>query len=357
MKKIFNSRKTGKIILSALTVLSLSLAGNPTVLACTTFIAGRAVTADGSRIIGRNDDSEDLDVVKIVRRPAFNKKAPWTFTSTETNFTAQLPAHGYSYLALPSAGLKPGYGTWDEAVLNDHQVCLTATESIYANPAALVADPYVKNGIDESVLPTIVIPYVSTALAGVEFLGSLLAQYGSTEGNAVVFADAKETWYMEIYTGHQWAAIRFPEDRYAVIANDSLLGNLDVTDTANVRTSPNLVKLAREHHFLQENNGHIHMAHTYGAPHRDYSQLRIWLPKENFLLHRLVIIMWTPPIRCSKNRTTKSAWRRPWIYSAIGTKTRRIMPIRTRTIELSVSTGPQRRIFSGCGMINPKPCG
>ena len=276
MKKIFSSRKTGKIILSTLTIFTLSLVSAVTVLACTTFIAGRAVTTDGSRIFGRSNDSDGLDVIKIVRRPAFNKQGPWTFTSAETNFTAQLPARGYSYLALPSAGLKPGYGTWDEAVLNDHQVCLTATESIYANPAALVADPYVKNGIDESVLPTIVIPYVSTALAGVEFLGSLLAQYGSTEGNAVVFADAKETWYMEIYTGHQWAAIRFPEDRYAVIANDSLLGNLDVTDTANVRTSPNLVKLAREHHFLQENNGQIHMAHTYGAPHRDYSQLRIW---------------------------------------------------------------------------------
>ena len=133
MKKNFSSRKTGKIILSALTVLSLSLAVNPTVLACTTFIAGRAVTTDGSRIFGRSNDSDGLDVIKIVRRPAFNKQGPWTFTSTETNFTAQLPARGYGYLALPSAGLKPGYGTWDEAVLNDHQVCLTATESIYAN--------------------------------------------------------------------------------------------------------------------------------------------------------------------------------------------------------------------------------
>ena len=276
MKKISSSRRIGKIILSALTVLSLSLAGNPTVLACTTFIAGRAVTTDGSRIFGRSNDSDGLDVIKIVRRPAFNKQGPWTFTSTETNFTAQLPARGYGYLALPSAGLKPGYGTWDEAVLNDHQVCLTATESIYANSKALAADPYVKNGIDESILPTIVIPYVSTALEGVEFLGDLVAHHGSAEGNALVFADAKETWYMEIYTGHQWAAIRFPEDRYAVIANDGMLDNIDVKDTANVRISPNLVKLAREHHFLKENNGQIHVAHTYGAPRRDYSQLRIW---------------------------------------------------------------------------------
>jgi hypothetical protein len=58
MKKIFSSRKTGKIILSTLTVLSLSLADAVTVLACTTFIAGRAVTTDGSRIIGRTDDSD-----------------------------------------------------------------------------------------------------------------------------------------------------------------------------------------------------------------------------------------------------------------------------------------------------------
>ena len=44
----------------------------------------------------------------------------------------------------------------------------------------------------------------------------------------MVFADDKEMWYMERYTGHQWAAIRFPEDRYAVVANDGMLSTVQV---------------------------------------------------------------------------------------------------------------------------------
>ena len=55
------------------------------------------------------------------------------------------------------------------------------------------------------------------AREGVERLGALVEQHGISEESAVVFADDNETWYMEIYSGHQWAAIRFPDDSYAVI--------------------------------------------------------------------------------------------------------------------------------------------
>lgn len=270
------SSRTGKALMSALVLLTLTLTGFTTTQACTTFIAGRQVTTDGSRIFGRTADSTDLDVTRIVRKPAVNRPAPWTYTTAETKCSVQLPAKGVSYLALPSVVSRPDYGTWDEGAINEHHVCMSATESIYANEKALAADPYVKNGIDESILPTIVLPYVKTAQEGVEYLGRMIDRYGSREGNALVFADDKDTWYMEIYTGHQWAALRFPEDKYAVIANDSMLGTLDVKDTVNVRTSRNLVRLAQEHNFLQRENGLIHLAHTYGAKHRDYSQLRVW---------------------------------------------------------------------------------
>jgi len=45
---------------------------------------------------------------------------------------------------------------------------------------------------------------------------------------------------------------------------------------------PDLVKLAKEHGFLKEEAGKIHIAHTYGAAHRDYSQLRVWAGPQKF---------------------------------------------------------------------------
>ena len=279
MKRLSVLKRSGygsRKILGFLAFLTLTTVCLNTTEACTTFIAGHKVTADGSRIVGRTDDSEDLDVTVIKRIPAVKHSGAWTFTNTKTKFKGEMPASGCSYLAVPSANVAPGEGTWDEAAINEYHVCLTATESIYANQKALAADAYVQNGIDESIIPTIVMPYVKNAQEGVERLGSLIDKYGSMEGNALVFADDKDTWYMEIYTGHQWAAIRFPDDKYAVITNDSMLGNVDVNDQANVKVSKNLVKLAKEHNFLKEDNGQIHLAHTYGGPHRDYSQLRVW---------------------------------------------------------------------------------
>lgn len=276
MKQHKLKKRFPKALLSPFVLLVLTASGLSVTQACTTFIAGRNVTTDGSRIVGRTEDSHDLDVKTITTIPAVTRVKAETYVDGDNQLTVPLPAKGCRYMAVPASKPETGKPAWEEAVINEHHVALTATESIYANKAALEADPYVKNGLEEGSIPTLVIPYVSTAREGVERLGELMDTYGSAEGNAVVFADEQETWYMEMYTGHQWAAIRFPDDKYAVIANDAILDTIDVNDKANVLVSKDLVKLAREHHFLQEENGKIHVAHTYGAPHRDYSQLRLW---------------------------------------------------------------------------------
>ena len=106
--------------------------------------------------------------------------------------------------------------------------------------------------------------------------GNIVSEYGSAEGNGVVIADEKEAWYIEIYSGHHWLAVKVPDDKAAVIANDALIGCVDITDTENVLASPDFWQLAEENDFLVTVNGKPHAALTYGAPHRDYSQIRVW---------------------------------------------------------------------------------
>ena len=97
------------------------------------------------------------------------------------------------------------------------------------------------------------------------------------ECNTIMISDPNEAWYMEIVSGHQYAAIKLPEDQVAAIPNMMLLGTVDVTDTENVIASEGLVSLAEENGFLKTEDGMIHVTQTYGAENPGKGQLtRLW---------------------------------------------------------------------------------
>lgn len=49
-----------------------------------------------------------------------------------------------------------------------------------------------------------------------ETLLGLIDTYGSSEVNIALIADQSETWYVEMYNGHQYAAVKLPSDRVMV---------------------------------------------------------------------------------------------------------------------------------------------
>ena len=232
--------------------------------ACTTVIVGREVSADGSFIVGRTDDTHTIGKVQIVSVPAKTSETPEVFTDVHNGFTMSLPLTACQYVMTPRAE-SANTGIWAESALNEYGVAISATETIVAKPEALKADPYVANGIAESNLPTLVIPYVKTAQEGIRRLGELVEKYGSAESNGVVIADSAEAWYMEIYTGHEWLAVKLPQDKVAVIPNAAVLGCEDVNNKDAVLASATLWELAKNNGFLVEENSKPHAAKTYGA--------------------------------------------------------------------------------------------
>lgn len=268
-----------KILVALLLVLLLAI---PSVAgACTTIIVGRNASADGSLIYGRTADGEEFQTTQLVTVPAQTLPAPYHYVSVGNGFTIDLPAESCQYTMTPAAPAM-AMGVWAESALNQHGVSMSATESIYGGADVLKYDPYVPNGIAEESIPTVIIPYVKTAREGIERLGRIVTELGSAEGNGVVIADKTEAWYIEIYSGHHWLAVRVPDDKAAVIANDALIGCVDVADTQNVIASPDFWQLAEEQGFLQTLNGKPHAALTYGEPHRDYSQIRVWAGQRYF---------------------------------------------------------------------------
>ncbi len=249
--------------------------------ACTTIIVGRGASDDGSLIFGRTDDGEEFQTIQIVTVPAQTLSEPYEYVSVCNGFAMQLPPESCQYVMTPLAPAMNA-GIWAESALNEYGVSITATESIYGGEDVLQYDPYVENGIAEDSIPTVVIPYVQTAREGIERLGSIVTQYGSAEGNGVVIADETEAWYIEIYSGHHWLAVKVPDDKAAVIGNDALIGCVDVTDADTVIASPDFWRLAEEKGFLVNMDGQPHAALTYGEPHRDYSQIRVWAGQRYF---------------------------------------------------------------------------
>ena len=244
------------------------------VSACTGFIIGKDLTTDGSTLYGRTEDLEPNHNKNFVVRERKYNKAGDKFVDETNGFSFDLPAVSYKYTAVPD--VTPEQGVFDEAGFNEEGVSISATVSASANDDIQKVDPYVKDGIAESALTSVVLPHVKTAKEGVELLAKIVREKGAAEGNIVTIADKTGVWYMEILSGHQYAAIKFPDDKYAVFPNTFFLGSVDKNDTENTILSADLEKTARDAGTYKEINGSFHVAQSYNPPLAEADRSRVW---------------------------------------------------------------------------------
>ena len=219
--------------------------------ACTTILVGKDATTDGSTIIARNEDGTfaNAAVHFLYHQP---RAKGYTFQSaSENKFTYQMPDNLLGYSAAPSWDTRNSAsgGTFEEMGFNSAGVGMSATETIFSNDKTLAVDPYleesgVTGGIAEDALTTVLLPQIKTARQGVELLGKIIETRGAGEGFGVAFVDSKEAWYLENAGGHQWVAVRVPDNSYFVSGNQSRLGTVDLKDTKNYLASPTLISFA-----------------------------------------------------------------------------------------------------------------
>jgi len=243
--------------------------------ACTSFLAGKLATLDGSTLIARNEDNGVAIWPKhAVMHPA-DEPREQPFVSKGNQFTTTLPDHAVQYSAVPDND--PSAGDFGESGINANQVAMSATESAYTNSRVLGVDPLVADGIAEDAMLTVVLPYIDSAQAGVQRLGHLVSTAGAAESNGVLFSDVDEVWYMEIVSGHHWVAQRIPDDAYAVVANQLAIEDVDF-DSADFLTSDNLRQFVQENRLNPDggrfNSRHIFGTHSIQDAH--YNTPRVW---------------------------------------------------------------------------------
>lgn len=265
-----------KALLTMLAAVGLTALAAVPAKACTSYYVGSDLTEDGSTLFGRTEDvgnyhSKVFDVIDSKDVP---KDRMWVDEDGGTEFTAPYKdglTKTYRYTACRD-GAK-GDGLFGEVGINEKGVSMSATTTAGNSEAAEAADPFVGNstGISEENYVDYVLCQASSAEEGVRILAEAIDKYGVWyTADGVFISDNKEVWYMEILSGHQYCAIKMPEDKAAIIPNCLVLGDIDVTDN-DVIASDDIISTAVEgeiyHESLTEpeNENALNIKLTYGG--------------------------------------------------------------------------------------------
>ncbi|MDD7593191.1 MAG: C69 family dipeptidase [Peptoniphilaceae bacterium] len=220
--------------------LALTMGLVEPVAACTGVLVGSNLTENGSFIFGRTEDLETNHNKSYVIHEAGTYKKGETIEDTSygtgNGFKHTFTKDSYRFSAVNDT--TPEYGIYDEAGFNEMGLMVDMTVSATANADVLNQDPLLNGsgahekdavGLTEAIMPTIILSECATADEAVKMIADIVATKGSAEGNGLVVADAENVWYMEIYTGHQFLAMRYPKDRFSVFPNTFWINEVTLT--------------------------------------------------------------------------------------------------------------------------------
>ncbi|MDP4108492.1 MAG: C69 family dipeptidase [Bacillota bacterium] len=270
-------------LVTVMTVLIFAL-GTLSAYACSGVYVGKKASSDGSAIIARSEDQSQGIVNKrwqVVDRVENTPGRYLEVNGAGTKF--DLPDTTYKYTM--NQDFSGSYGDYAGCCVNENGVAVTATVSASTNKAIRAKDP-LNGDVEEAMMANYIASVATSAKDGVQKLGALIAARGENEANVIMLVDKNEAWYMEMYTGHHWAAVKMPEDKVAVFGNNFMLGtDYDPNDPSSFLCSNGLfdyVKTAGEKgedlgvYDDVGGNKKLNLAKTFGSGPKAANQTRNW---------------------------------------------------------------------------------
>jgi dipeptidase len=225
---------------------------------CTSIMAGRLATVDGSVIVGHTCDGNYRTWVNVVPHKKNGKgavkKIYWGNLHTEfvsdmrgKILKGEVPdaEETYSYVNVAYPCLNEKQLAFGETTINGRDE-LRNDEGMFL--------------IEE--LQSIALERCTTARDAIKLMGGLATKYGYGDyGECLTVADKKEVWQFEIFgagpaeKGAVWAAVRIPDDHIGVSANIPRISQLNVKDTNNYLASDNVQKIAQDMGFWDPSKG------------------------------------------------------------------------------------------------------
>ena len=303
------NKKVSKTLLS--TVLIGLVLSQQAVEACSAFIIGKGLTKDGSFLYGRTEDypyphedgtQEHTHNKNFFVNPAKDYKEGDVLLDKSNGTVYPHLKHEYKYTVVADDSRDTDAGIFSEHGFNEHGVSMTATvtatprSEVVGGKAPKVAadgrvlegpeneveypaiDPLVKAGVTEAIVTDLILPRVKTAKEAAQLLAKEIDEKGSAEGNIIVFADKNELWYMEIYSGHEYVAFKYPDDKYSVFPNTYFLGKVNINDKETIIASKGIIETAKKAGVFvgDESKGEIDLAATYAPPLENGDRSRVY---------------------------------------------------------------------------------
>lgn len=241
---------------------------------------GKEVSGDGTTIIGASSDSaaNSFNRVYSVEKSAYKKgdalKDDFTGYSYEYDFDS------YKYNISETAVFDVESPACNSAT-NEYGLGISPFVRVDASEKIILADPLVENGINERMLAHVLASSCKTARSAVGLLAEQIDTCGSAVSGIIMISDQQEAWYMEIYSGHQYAAVIMPEDKMTVFGEEFSIDTISEDDTAI--TSSELFNLPKEGGFEAVNtDGTMNPAKTYGKKTNDNAHAKSWVGRKIF---------------------------------------------------------------------------
>ncbi len=246
-----------KYILTCLfSVVSISI------FACTSLLAGRKATVDGSTFITYAADSHTLyGTLDFFPAADYPKGEMIVIRDCDSNKPlGMIPQVSHTYKVV-------GY-------MNEHQ--LSITESTFGGRPELVDTTGL---IDYGSLMRLALQRARNAREAIKVMTDLVQKYGYySSGESFSIADPKEVWILEMIgkgsysKGAVWVAVRIPDDCIAAHANHSRIHQFPLDDPENCIYSPDVISFARERKYFDGLNSEFSFSSAY-AP-AGFSELR-----------------------------------------------------------------------------------
>ena len=293
-----------KIFLSVFTVCFIFLSVNA-VTACTTILAGKAATIDGSVMVSHSDDG--LGDGRLIYIPAMKHKAGALravfYSHCALGFMPQWGATESHRIVTKDRG--PGYNTPDDplsvplgyipqvkqtyayfdtnyGIMNEHQLSIgECTDLAKIHP---LPEPG-KRIFYSAELSRVALERCKTAREAVLLMGELIEKYGYYgTGETLLVADPNEGWVMEMcgydMNGAEgvWVAQRVDDDQVFVAANQFRIREIR-ENAKDMMYSKNIFTVAKSKGWWKPEDGLLDWTSVYGNGefhHPYYSLRRVW---------------------------------------------------------------------------------
>lgn len=223
-------------------------------LACTSLIAGKKATTDGSVLVTYAADSHTL-YGELYNRPG-GKHVPGEvrkIVEWDTGkYLGDIPQVAETYTTIGN--------------MNEHG--LTISESTWGGRAELEDTTGI---MDYGSLIYVTLERAKTAREAIKVMTDLVKDYGyHSSGESFSIADSEEAWIMELIgkggkeKGAVWVARRIPDDCIAGHANHPRIHKFPLNDKENTIYSPDVIDFARKMGYYKGKDEDFSFSLAYG---------------------------------------------------------------------------------------------